>query len=178
MKKAFLIVSLLLVGLSSFSQSYLGWVTKQVNFREGPGVEYGIISSLEPGRQIFIVSRITEENFYQVVDITTNREGFIHKSYVKIGKPVPRNEQGIFTPEGETDEYDPQIEVYNNTNKVLTLKLNSYQYTFSPKERKTLTITSGKCDYRASAPGVIPYIGSDLIKNNMKYSWQFFISRR
>jgi hypothetical protein len=47
---------LLFVTTTIFSQSYLGTITKQVNFREGSRTEDNIISSLKPKTQIFIVS--------------------------------------------------------------------------------------------------------------------------
>ena len=53
-----------LLSISGFSQSYLGNITKQVNFREGPGSDYEIIKSLKPGSQIFISSLDTDDDFY------------------------------------------------------------------------------------------------------------------
>jgi hypothetical protein len=46
MKKIILLSFLLFTCLTGFSQSYLGRVTKQVNFREGAGTDYPVISSL------------------------------------------------------------------------------------------------------------------------------------
>lgn len=157
------------------SQSYLGSVTKQVNFRTGPNTSSGIISSLYPGTQIFIISLETENDFYNTIDIATNKEGYIHKSYVKVGKKVEENESGVFTPSGSSGSSKPEIEVYNNTSLTLTIKLNSEVFYFKPQERRTLDIYSGNCSYRASAPGVIPYIGNESIVHNMNYSWEFYI---
>lgn len=163
------------MSVAVFSQSYLGWTTKQVNLREGPGTEYDIISSLSGGRQLFIVSLETEYDFYNVIDIATNKTGYIHKSFIKVGEELPKNEQGIFTPSGETETYNPEIEIYNKTSKTLTLLLNSTTYTFTPYETKKLALTPGNYEYRASAPGVIPDYGSETMKNNIAYSWTFFI---
>jgi Bacterial SH3 domain. len=138
MKKLFLLALFLLTASIGFSQSYLGWVTKQVNFRQGPGTNYGVISSLKPGTQIFIVSLETENDFYNIIDIATDKEGYIHKSFVKLGDLVKKNERGMFTPSGKTSNYNPEIEIFNNTSLTLTLKLNSETYTFSPKQKKTI----------------------------------------
>jgi uncharacterized protein YgiM (DUF1202 family) len=162
----------------SFSQSYLGMVTKQVNFREGPGKDYSIISSLQPGSQIFIISLDTEEDFYNVIDIETDKEGFIHKSYVEVGERIKENESGLFVPSGKTSTYNPSIEIFNNTSRTLTLKLNGSNYIFSPMEKKNLTLTPGAQNYRASAPGVIPNIGTEYLNSNMSYTWQFYIVTR
>ena len=180
MKKLTLIIILLLSAISGFSQSYLGWVTKQVNFRQGPGTDYGVISSLKPGAQIFIVSLETENDFYPVIDIDTDREGFIHKSFVKIGELVKKNDGRMFTPNGTTTSDNPEIEIFNNSSLTMTLKLNQDTYTFAPKQKKSIVLISGSYDYRASAPGVIPSIGSKNLESNMAYTWQFYVvtSRR
>ena len=175
MKRIITLLILSVLSISAFSQSYMGWTNKQVNFREGPGTEYGIISSLQGGTQLFIISLETEYDFYNVIDIETNKTGYINKSFVKLGEELPKNEEGIFTPSGETESYNPEIEIYNKTNKTLTLVLNSTTYTFSPNEKKKLTLSPGKYEYRASAPRVIPDYGSEFMKNNISYSWTFYI---
>lgn len=175
MKRSICILILVLFAEVGFGQAYLGWTTKQVNFREGPGTEYDIISSLAPGTQIFIVSLESENEFYNIIDIETNTEGYIHKSFVKLGDRVESNEEGIFTPSGEISSTNPEIEIYNNTVKTLTLKLNFDTYTFSPHQRKTITLPPGNYNYRASAPGVIPDIGKEMVHSNMGYSWEFYI---
>jgi hypothetical protein len=175
MKKLLLLTILLLTALTGFSQSYLGQVTKQVNFRQGAGTDYGVISSLKAGTQIFIISLETENDFYNIIDIATDKEGYIHKSFVKVGQEIEKNEQGMFTPSGQTENYNPEIEIYNNTKLTLTLKLNSETYSFAPQQKKTITMSPGTCNYRASAPNVIPNIGTEYMQSNQGYTWQFYI---
>lgn len=173
--KKILLFTFLLISVSSFSQSYLGWITEGVNFREGPSTEYSIIKLLQPGAQIFIVSTIAENNYFNIIDIETNKEGFVHKSYIQIGDVVEKNERGIFTPSGKSTTYKPEIEIFNNTDMTLTLKLNSELFTFLPHQKQTISLNPGAYNYRASAPGVIPNIGTENMEGNMNYSWQFYI---
>ncbi len=175
MKKLILLIFLFLTSLAGFSQSYLGWVTSQVNFRQGPGTDYVVISSLQAGSQIFIVSLDTENDFYNVIDIASDKEGYIHKSFVKLGQEVEKNEKGMFTPSGKTSTYNPEIEIFNNTSLTLTLKLNSETYSFYPQQKRTIILSPGSYNYRASAPGVIPNIGTEYMESNMGYTWQFYI---
>jgi len=178
MKNYFILFFFFLLSNSGFSQSYIGNITKQVNFREGPGSDYEIIKSLKPGAQIFISSLDTDDDFYNIVDIESDIEGYVHKSYVKVGKIVSRSSGGMFNPEGDSEVYKSEISVFNNTIKKLTLKLNSETYYFSPKETKKISLEPGECDFRASAPGVIPNIGTEHLDGNRRYSWQFYISTR
>ena len=57
----------------------------------------------------------------------------------------------------------------------MTLKLNSEAYSFSPQQKKKITLSPGNCNYRASAPNVIPIIGTEYMESNQGYSWQFYI---
>lgn len=174
-KKSFLVIFFFLASSICLGQSYLGIVTKQVNFRQGPGLDYSIIASLQPETQIFVISIDTENGFYNVIDIATDIEGYIHKSFVILEEEVKKNERGMFTPSGKTSTYKPEIEIFNNTSLSLTLKLNSETYNFFPKQKRIITLIPGTYDYRASAPGVIPNIGTENMDSNMGYTWQFYI---
>jgi hypothetical protein len=160
----------------SNAQSYLGYVTKQVNFRTESNTNCEIISSLRRGTALFVISKDKINEFYQVLNIESNEEGFVHSSFVQIDKMLPKNEDGIFTPVGKTSSTKPIIKIHNNTSLTLKLKLNDDLYTFSPQERKTLTLTSGSYTYRASAPGVLPDYGTENMQSNYEYEWSFYVS--
>lgn len=74
------------------AQSYLGKIIKQVNLREDPDKKYGIIKSLKPGANIFIISLDSENDFYNVIDINSDQEGYVSKSFINVGKEVKRNQ--------------------------------------------------------------------------------------
>ena len=171
----FIIIILLFFSNCIYSQSYLGIITKQVNFREGSGSNYEIICSLKPNTQIFISSLNTDGDFYNIIDIKTNKEGYVHKSYVKVGQIVSKSNESVFTPNGETSTYESEIKIHNNTAITLTLKMNADLYYFNPQETKNISITPGEYDFRASAPGVIPNFGTERLKSNQSYSWEFYI---
>lgn len=166
-----------LAGQTLFSQSYLGTISKQVNLREGPGTEYQTIASLKPKTQVFLVSLETEDEFYSVIDIATNKSGYVHKNYVTIGKELPQSEGG-FTPSGSSGQENPEAEIFNNTSQTMTLRLNSETYTFKPREKKTLTLSVSTYSFIASAPGVIPNYGSKAFESNTRYTWEFYIVTR
>lgn len=174
-KQNIYLVCIIFISFSCFSQSYLGTVTNQVNFRIGPGSNYEIISQLKPGNQVFILSVETEDDFYNVIDIKSDVEGFVHKSFIKTGKLIPKSDGGFISATGNTLNNDSEAKIFNDTNITMTLKLNSVVYKFSPKETKNITLTPGSYEFRASAPGVLPRLGTKFFENNMGYSWKFFI---
>jgi uncharacterized protein YgiM (DUF1202 family) len=171
----FLILCTSIINVSN-AQSYLGYVTKQVNFRTEANTNCEVISSLQRGTALFVVSKEKINGFYQVLNIETNKEGYVHSSFVQLDKMLPKNEKGIFTPVGQTNSEEPVIKIYNNTSLTLTLKLNDELYTFSPQQRRTLTLSSGSYSYRASAPGVLPDYGTEIMQSNYEYEWSFYIS--
>jgi hypothetical protein len=169
-----LLFAILLSGMTSFSQSYLGTISKQVNMREGPGADYKVLVSLKPQTQVFIESIEPENDFYSIIDIASNKAGFVHKSYVTIGKELPKSE-GLFTPTGSSVNENPEVEIFNNTSRTMTLKLNSESHVFKPKEKKTLTLSPISYSFIASAPNVIPNYGSETLSSNTRYTWEFYI---
>lgn len=178
MRNLFLLLLLCLTFSFGHAQSYLGWITTSVDLREGPGTGYKSLTTLPPGTQIFITSLSAKKGFVNIIDIATNKEGFVSKSYIKVGQLIERSSEGILQNVGETSSFQPEIEIYNNTNRTLSLKMNDRLYSFYSKERKTFNLPPGNYEYRASAPGVIPDIGNEKLKNNNGYSWEFYILTR
>lgn len=177
LKPLLIILTILIIGLTSYSQSYLGTISKQANLREGPGTEYKIIASLKTKTQIFLVSLETKDEFYSIIDIGTNKSGYVHKKYVTIGKELPQSEGG-FTPSGSSGQENPEVEILNNTSQTMTLRLNSETYTFKPGEKKTLSLSVSFYSFIASAPGVIPNYGRKKFESNIRYTWEFYIRTR
>jgi uncharacterized protein YgiM (DUF1202 family) len=178
MKNYFILSFFFLLSVSGFSQSYLGNITKQVNFREGPGSDYEIIKSLKPGAQIFISSLDTDDDFYNIVDIESDIEGYVHKSYVKIGKLISKSDGSFIQESGNSSSDDAEVRIINDSDRTMTIKLNSTTYKFNPKEKQNLILPPGDYSYRASAPNVIPSVGVKNFKFNGAYKWTFYIVTR
>ncbi|MBP6754758.1 MAG: hypothetical protein KA210_01325 [Bacteroidia bacterium] len=178
MKKLFILFFFFLLCIPGFSQSYLGNISKQVNFREGPGSDYKIIKPLKLGAQIFISSLDTDNDFYNIVDIESDLEGYVHKSYVKVGKLISKSDGSFIQESGNSSSDEAEVSITNDSNRTMTLKLNSTTYKFNPKEKQDLILSPGDYSFRASAPNVIPNIGVKNFKLNGAYRWTFYIVTR
>lgn len=174
-KKLLLILAILINSTIGIAQSYLGKTNNQVNFRTGPGKEYSIIKALPKGSQVFIIESEATNDFYQIIDIRTNQYGFVHRDFLIFGELVYKQRGGQFTPNGSSTNHNPEIEIFNNTQIELSLRLNSNLYIFRPQEKRKITLSTGSCDYIASAPGVIPSTGVEILEASMSYTWQFYI---
>lgn len=160
------------------SNSYLGWISKSVNFRSGPSKEFTIIKLLDLGKQIFIVSDVPQNGYLNIIDIESNTEGYVYKTFVEFGDKIEKSKGEMFSSKGSTNSYDTQIEIYNNTNLTLTLKLNEIKFQFKPKEIRTISAKPGVVNYIASAPNVIPLNGSKNFKEYSSWTWQFYIKQQ
>lgn len=179
MKKKLFLICLFLISISSvYSQHYLGITTKSVNLRDYPSTDGEILKKLTPNQNIFIFENETENDFYHIIDIESDTEGYVHKDYVKLKKPMSRNQGKTFTKENDIEDYDSKVKIYNKTSGTLTLRLNSNIYIFTPYERKEIDLSPGFYTILASSPGVIPYSGGDDVVSNTAYSWEFYIVRR
>lgn len=155
--------------------SYLSKVNNAVNLREGPSTSCSVLKTLQWGEQVFVLSSKGTNGFYPVIDLNSNKRGFVSKSYVTLGEYYAASSKPMFSKSGYSSTYKSKIEVYNNTSKTLSLDLGSSTYTLSPHQRKTIHVSPGNLFYLASASGVLPAKGTQKFESNSGYSWEFYI---
>lgn len=168
----------LFISYSVFSQAYLGYTNDKANLRVGAGTEYSILRELPKFSNLFIFSKTLDNNYYHVIYIETSTEGYVYKDYVEFDKVIPKSTEKLFQPSGKISSLNPEISITNQTDLVLTLKLNNTHYYFNANETRRISVESGNYDFVASCPGVIPYYGSDLLEKNILYKWTFYIVER
>lgn len=176
MTKGFLLgVVMLLCGLSVHAQAYIGHLKKDANFRSQPSLSGHFIGMLPYGSELFIYEKVAIDGFYEVIDITTNESGFVPVNLVQFDEPLSPNNKGIFSPISSSTRVKPRIKIFNDTSKSLRLELNGEVYTFLPRQKRTIKLTPGLYDYYASASGVRPDYGKEVIDSHYKYEWIFYI---
>ncbi|WP_020533497.1 DcaP family trimeric outer membrane transporter [Flexithrix dorotheae] len=155
------------------SQSFVGQTTSRLNFRKGPSTSFEIIEVLPKGKKMFVFSEEPTENFFHVLDVATNQEGYVYSSHFEILDVIPRYsfKKGEF--EDSLKNVQADLQIYNSSNKRLYLKLNESIYDFFPKEKVEILIFPGELNYVASIPGNMPIYGIELIHPNQKYFWEF-----
>lgn len=175
MKKTLLILCMAL-SFSAFSQSYVGVVWKPVSLRRTPSmISQNVIRQLDYKDVLCVLDTIEIHGFYHVIDVRTNKEGYVFWEYVYLGDRID-DQTGALTQNGETQSENPTISITNNTEKYLTISLNNSEYEIEPHGIKTVTMTGGGEVYeRASEAGVLPYIGHDNVETGHTYAWTFYI---
>ena len=176
-KQMFFAVLFGLAAFSVFSQSYIGYTTQAANLRQGPGTNYEAIMTLKAGSVVFIVSTTPQNDFYNVIDVDSNYEGYLHRSLVNLVEEVVQSEEPILSYGGaKALGGKAEIEIFNNTHLRLSVKINNETLSFNPRETRTISIESGIINFRASAPGVLPAIGKERLIRNSLYTWEFYLS--
>ena len=155
---------------------YLCKVTTSVNLRVGPGTNEEKICTIPAGSYVVVDDNYHYDNgFIYTHYVDEDIDGYISSKYLEVIEEVKVDSRGVFTKTGTSAGYDPQIEITNATSRNITIKINDKAYLFDPHEKRTLTCEPGSVEVMASSPGVIPYIGVDVVSENCLYSWEFYI---
>lgn len=154
---------------------YIAYATTNVNLRECPSTDCSILANVPKNEILFVDTEDKIGDFYHVIFVDKDISGYIHSRYVKLYKKVKEENGNILSESGETETFNPTVNVTNDTDVTMTLKLNSEEYHFNAHEVKDLTLSPGEVKIRASSPGIIPYVGKDKVRNNYEYTWKFYI---
>jgi hypothetical protein len=169
---------LMFLSFRASAQSYMGYTIKNSLLKTTPSSGGITVGKVPVSSNIFLISLYNYSGYYNVIDVNTNKEGYIAKANLKVGKEVLKSEGGLFSANGDAKGTVPDVEIFNNTSRVLTLKLNDSTYTVAPNSKNVIALAIGNCEYRASAPGVMPMIGIENVEGGHSYQWQFYMSKK
>lgn len=161
--------------LVTCAQCYVARTASVVNMREGPSTEYGVVKCLNKNTVIYVDLDDAIDDWYLVVDIQSNKEGYVSSKYVKLQKTISKSSTASIQRLTRTHEYNPSLHIKNQTGKTLLLRINSTSYNLSIGENLKVTVEPGKFRFRASAVGVVPLSGEYTTESNYEYDWRFYI---
>jgi hypothetical protein len=143
--------------------------------RKNADLSSTVLLEVPKGDLLVLLNTAPDGSWHNVLHVKTNQEGWIHRNavaayYTKNPKPkltIPGRDTGSLK--------NPSLEVKNDSNKELTLKIGETRYVFYSQETKTIQITPGKYSFYASAPSVIPDFGEENFQAGYVYTWRFYI---
>ena len=156
-----------------FAQLKLGSAKSEINFREGPGVNYKVAYRIDNSNLLVILPREPQNNFVEVFDIETNSYGFVSEDLIVISDTLNFQEQHFFEKSGENENGEVEIEMINKTSKTLYVWINSNTYNLFPFEKKVLIMNTEDILFFSSAPGLFPVFGKEVLKKGNAYRWNF-----
>ncbi len=173
MKTIFLLFLLILISFGSFAQLQLGSAKSQINFREGPGLNYKVASTIDNSNLLVLLPREPKNNFVEVFDIETSSYGFVSEKLITVTDTLHFQKQHFFEKSGENETGDIEIEMINRTSKTLYVWINSNTYNLLPFEKKVLIMDTEETIFFSSAPGLFPVFGKEILKKGNTYRWDF-----
>jgi|TARA_B110000908_G_scaffold129197_1_gene151797 hypothetical protein len=158
-------------------KSYIGIVNKEIDLLSGPGSGFEIIKNLIPGNQLFIISDKPINDYYNVIDIVSNEEGYVHKSSIELANEVEINEvNDLFKFAGKSESLtSSRIEAINSSEKPMTLIFGGSTWLFAPKGKWFINVSPGNYKIIVSSPNVIPYIEKVEIESGKNYKREYVI---
>lgn len=174
MKKLITIV-LLLVAITCQAKYCLGYVTTTVNMRECASTECGIICKVKLQSFVLYNTDDMENGFYRAIYLDKDEEGYIHSKYVKFYQEVQEHKGGALQRIGESSNMWPTISLENDCNRYTTLRLNTKTYKLEPYEKREIMSEPGIANIIVTSKGTFPYVGAEVLENNIEYGWVFRI---
>ncbi len=173
MKTLFLLIFLTIASFGVFAQLKLGSAKSQVNFREGPGINYKIVSTIDNSNLLVILPRESRNNYIEVFDIESSAYGFVSEKLITVTDTLYYQKQHFFERAGENETGGVEIELLNQTSNPLYVWINTNSYNLSPFEKKVLIMDKEDVTFFSSAPGLFPVFGKEILKKGSTYRWNF-----
>lgn len=177
MRKLLSTLIVLFYTVCCFPQYHIGYTTTTVNLRECAGTNCDVICKMPLHSTVFVFSDQHENGFYKVIFIDKDIEGYVSDKYVKLMQKISVNEKGTLQRTGESDNFWPTISIENACKHKTTLRMNNKTYHLEPYQKREIISDPGQVLIIASSPGIIPYVGADVLENNAEYRWKFYVVR-
>jgi len=171
LKTAFLLILMIFTSFNVFAQLKLGSAKSEINFREGPGLNYKVVSTINSSNRLVILPRESRNNFIEVFDIETSSYGFVAENLIVITDTLYFQKQQFFESLGENESGETEIELLNKTSQALYVWINRNSYNLSPFEKKVLVMDTEEIIYFSSAPGMFPVFGKEILKKGNSFSF-------
>ncbi len=168
-----LLLYLLIYIAPIYGQLKLGGSQSEINFREGPGTNSKILSTVSSSNLLVILPGEPQNGFVQVFDIESSSFGFVYEPLVKISDTLYFQKQNFIERSGENENGYIEIELINSTDHALFIWINKNIYNLAPHEKKDLIFNDEEITYFSSAPGLYPVFGREILKKGNTYQWDF-----
>ncbi len=156
-----------------FAQLKLGSAKSEINFREGPGLNFKVAYTLNNSNLLVILPRESKNSYIEVFDIETSSYGFVSENLIVITDTLYFQKQHFYERSGESESGEIEIEMVNHTAKSLYVWINSSTYNLLPFEKKNLIMQTEDIMFFSSAPGLFPVFGKEILKKGNSYRWDF-----
>jgi hypothetical protein len=156
-----------------YGQLKLGGSQSEINFRESPGTNSKVLSTIGSSNLLVILPGEPRNGFVEVFDIESSSFGFVYEPLVKVTDTLYFQKQHFFERSGENENGDIEIELINRTEHSLFIWINKNIFNLAPHEKKDLIFNDEEITYFSSSPGLYPVFGREILKRGGAYRWNF-----
>ena len=156
-----------------FGQLKLGGSKSEINFREGPGQNSKVLSTVSSSNLLVILPGEPQNGYVEVFDNESSSFGFVYETLIKVTDTLYFQKQHFFERSGVNENGDITIELINRTDHSLFIWINRNIYNLAPHEKKDLIFSDEEITYFSSAPGIYPVFGREILKKGSTYTWNF-----
>src|SRR5258708_535637 len=108
-------------------------VTKQsANLRADSSLSSRVVKQLARNDVLVLVDREAVNGWYNVLDVSSSLEGWIHESVVSITYTRKSSALPVFREEPTGTDENPVLEISNNTERTLSLRIGGERYSIPP----------------------------------------------
>jgi len=158
-----------------FSQYFLGEAKKDTYLVIAIDVNEFEYIQLKKGSFVVLSEKKPQNGYFTAVDLETEKFGIINSNDIKVKSSINKTNESNIQSYGYSENYNPTLRIFNNTNVTLNLTVKGTKYTFKPKEKKVVNIKPGKFYYIATSKNVETLYGYYTCDAYHEYTWEFFI---
>ncbi|TXI09498.1 MAG: hypothetical protein E6Q76_05625 [Rhizobium sp.] len=138
--------------------------------RENASIVSRQLKILRKGERLALVDRpSTDAPFYHVIYVPTAEEGFVDRASGEVVLSRENNVVMQFAEIADPKVGSPQIEVTNNTERVLNLTLGQRREKIMPHQTAKAAAMDGEIGFVLWAPGVLPAVGRQHFAGGHRY---------
>jgi hypothetical protein len=145
--------------------------------RDGASSAARVLLEARQGTVLALMSRETSGGFYRVIDIASAKQGFVRAEEVEVRFTAQPRAASPFQAQRVDDTSPPAVTVSNDADLTMTLTLDAQVFTIAPRSEQKIVVRTGRLSYVATAPGVLPAIGTQQFERGHVYTWRFWIGR-
>lgn len=129
------------------------------------------------GKRFILLSRELEGTTLRILDTTTGEIGTTTCPFAQIyysRKPRQSLNPFVKTCSGYSTA-PPTTRIQNDANRTLFLYVDGEKFIIPAQESRSIDISAGTHKYMATAPGVLPSMGTEVWESGCAYKWTFWI---
>jgi hypothetical protein len=154
----------------------IGIVRTSTGLFVGPDGSCARISALQPGDWVILVSRTTTNNWYNAIQLSSGKEGWVRADRMSIKYTHHPNASIVLPTQLTGTDSQPEITVENDSNTQMYLHVSGAdEVVIGPYSKQNILVNAGLCSFNASAAGVIPVFGNKVFVDGEDCSWKFWI---